>query len=147
MKIRSITYLTNPGWPIDKSTLDKAKVFISLARSSFELGGYEIQTTRLATPPFPWLLPNCRTNLVIEFAQELEDAIPNVGFDYLSIGPGVPDIPDSYMAIPEVIAATEKTFAGGSDRPDHRIFGVFRGGKRYPGVELHRGVGSGTQRS
>jgi hypothetical protein len=58
MKIRSITYFTNPGWPIDQSTLDQAAQFIAKARSLFDVGGYEVQTARLATPPFPRLLPD-----------------------------------------------------------------------------------------
>lgn len=113
MKIRSITYFLNPGWPIDQRALDQAAQFIAKARSLFDVGGYEVQTARLATPPFPRLLPDSNPIRVIEFAKELEGVLPRLGFEYLSIGPGVPEIPESYAAIPEVIAATENTFAGG----------------------------------
>ncbi len=113
MKIRSITYFINPGWPLDKGALDQAAAFISIARPSFERAGYEVQTARLATPPFPRLLPDCRPKTVLQFAQELEKAASQVGFEYISIGPAVPEILESYQAITTVITGTENTFAAG----------------------------------
>jgi uncharacterized protein (UPF0210 family) len=113
MKIRSITTFTNPGWPIVESNLQQAADFISAARPAFEAAGYEVQTARLATPPFPNLLPDCKPENVVEFAQSLEAAVSPIGFDYLAIGPALPEIPESYQAIPDVIAATKNVFASG----------------------------------
>jgi uncharacterized protein (UPF0210 family) len=113
MKIRSITTFTNPGWPIVESNLQQAADFISAARPAFEAAGYEVQTARLATPPFPNLLPDCKPENVVEFAQSLEAAVSPIGFDYLAIGPALPEIPESYQAIPDVIAATQNVFASG----------------------------------
>jgi uncharacterized protein (UPF0210 family) len=113
MKIRSITYFTNPGWPLDSRVLDLAAEFTAVARPSFEEGGFDVQTTRLATPPFPTYLPDCKAGRVLNFAQELEDTVSQIGFEYLSIGPAIPDMPESYAAIPGVIAGTTNTFATG----------------------------------
>ena len=113
MKIRSITYFTNPGWPLDKTALQEASAFITAARPAFEAAGFEVQTARLATPPFPTFLPDCKPASVTAFAQALEAEILAMGFEYLSIGPALPEYPESYSAIPDVIAQTEHTFASG----------------------------------
>jgi len=113
MKIRSLTYFLNPGWPLDEDRLRQAGNFISRARSGFEGAGFEVQTARLATPPFPGLLPDCRPGTVLEFAQALEAAAKSLGFEYAAIGPALPEIPESYAALPGVIANTENIFASG----------------------------------
>lgn len=113
MKIRSITTFVNPGWPLDLDALGRAADFVAAARPAFETAGYEVQTARLATPPFPHLLPDCKVDTVREFAQALEAATIPLGFEYIAIGPALPDFPDSYAAIPEVLADTEYIFASG----------------------------------
>lgn len=111
MKIRSITYFTTPGWPLEKAAMQAAEDFIQKARPSFEDAGFEVQTNRIATPPFPTLLPDCRPETVTAFAKTLESETVAIGYDYLSIGPALPGVPPSYVAIPEVIANTKNTFA------------------------------------
>jgi uncharacterized protein (UPF0210 family) len=113
LKIRSITTFINPRWPLDEGVLQQAGDFNAAARPAFETAGYEVQTVRLATPPFPELLPDCKPETVIEFARRLETIVAPLGFDYLAIGPATPDKPASYAAIPEVIAATANVFASG----------------------------------
>ncbi len=113
MKIRSITLFTHPGWPLEKQALVQAGDFMAAARPAFEAAGYQVQTARLATPPFPRLLPDCQPQTVIEFAGALEAACQPPGFDYLAIGPALPELPESFSAIPAIIAATESVFASG----------------------------------
>ncbi len=113
MKIRSITFFANPGWPLDERVLQQAADFAAEARPAFARAGFEVQTVRLATPPFPRLLPDCQPQTVIEFAQALEAALLSRGFEYIAIGPALPGNPQSYAAIPEVLAATENVFASG----------------------------------
>jgi uncharacterized protein (UPF0210 family) len=113
MKIRSITFFTNPGWPLDQNIVQQATEFVAAARPAFTQVGYEVQTMRLATPPFPILLPDRQVSTVISFSQALEDALISRGFEYLAIGPAQPDDLQSFTAIPEVIAATEYVFASG----------------------------------
>ena len=111
MKIRSITYFLNPGWPLDKTTFQQAGEFIRAAQPAYEQAGYEVQTVRLATTPFPTLLGDIEES--IDLSQALEAAAMEQGFGYLSLGPALPKHPDSYEMIPKMIAATEITFFGG----------------------------------
>src|SRR3989304_1460439 len=100
MKIRSITYFMNPGWPIDQKAVDWAGTFINEAREKFIAAGYEVQTTRLATIPFPDLFQPAETRETIGFAQDLEAKARSVGYEYLSLGPALPERTDSYQVIP-----------------------------------------------
>jgi uncharacterized protein (UPF0210 family) len=79
-------------------------------RSALEAAGYEVQTTRLATPPpsegsHP-VPPEDRT----EFAQRLEAEAFVHGFDYAAIGPALPEEPQGFEVIPDILAATENVF-------------------------------------
>ena len=108
MKIRSITVFTHPGWPLDEAALARAGRLVGAAREAFESAGYTVQTSRLATPPFPSFLPEAAT--APDYAQKLENAAKPHGFDYVSIGPAMPEAPGSYAVIPEVLAATQNLF-------------------------------------
>ena len=57
MKIRSITTLLNPGWPLDENLLEAAGRFNRAAQTVIAETRIEVQTTRLATVPFPQLVP------------------------------------------------------------------------------------------
>ncbi|MDQ2691707.1 MAG: DUF711 family protein [Chloroflexota bacterium] len=120
MKIRSITYFCNPQYPLEEKVLQKAGQFLSDARSAYEASGYEVQTTRLATIPFPRLLSRNdhghsqeQLNDLPKLAAELATAIQQVGVAYASLGPALPELPRSYEVIPEAIAAAQNIFFGG----------------------------------
>jgi uncharacterized protein (UPF0210 family) len=49
----------------------------------------------------------------IELAQSLEAEAVRLGFEYVSIGPALPGVPDSFAIIPEVLAAAGSVFASG----------------------------------
>src|SRR5688572_2028106 len=115
MKIRSITYFCNPKYPLENEILKKAGAFLAEAKSAYEAAGYEVQTTRLATIPFPKL---SRSNafspsIAIEIATTMSKILPQIGIAYASLGPALIEYPDSYEAIPEAIAASENIFFGG----------------------------------
>ena len=110
MKIRSITYFCNPHWPLEKPVLDEAGRFIASARTAYEAAGYEVQTARLATIPFPHLLPTLRGEELIKAASELENAGSSHGFEYIALGPALLESPESYPLIPDAIAATSNVF-------------------------------------
>ena len=112
MKIRSITYFCNPGWPLDDKILGAAGEFLIRARSAYETAGYEVQTTRLATVPFPGLLSKGRISELPELARALEAAIRQIDVGYGSLGPAQPDIPRSFEVIPEALAASQNIFFG-----------------------------------
>ncbi|MBC8507328.1 MAG: DUF711 family protein [Chloroflexi bacterium] len=116
MKIRSISYFCDPQWPLDDVVLQQAGEFITSARSAYESVGYEVQTVRLATKPFPNLFSQGTVNFtseVVEFAQQIEKTASSLGFDYIAIGPALPEFLKSYAAVPEILAATENIFASG----------------------------------
>jgi hypothetical protein len=107
LKIRSITYFDDLQWPIDSGRILRAGDFIAKARKSFLAGGFEVQTTRLATPPFPLVLTDNLQRETVGFAAELETRLTSTGFDYISIGPALPDFPESYSVLPEVLANSQ----------------------------------------
>src|SRR5688572_1948573 len=112
MKIRSITYFLNPGWPLNESKLRKAGEFLAQARSAYKAGGYEVQTTRLATIPFPKLL-NGIVRETPRLAEEMSGLLPQIGVAYAALGPALIEHPDSYAVIPEAIIASQNIFFAG----------------------------------
>lgn len=113
MNIRSITCFANPEWPVNEAHLDRLKSFIDTARSAFEAAGYTVQTTRLATIPFPTLLADLGVDSLVDHAGEIERRATSAGFDFLSLGPANPRMPHSYSVIPDVLATTEAVFMSG----------------------------------
>ena len=112
MKIRSITYFLNPKYPLDEKALQKAGEFLVQAKSTYEAAGYQVQTTRLATIPFPVLLKGKSSNLP-RLAQQLGELLPQIHVAYAALGPALIEFPESYTFIPEAIAASENIFFGG----------------------------------
>lgn len=114
MKIRSITYFCNPKYPLDEKVIQAAGEFIAKAKSAYEAAGYEVQTTRLATIPFPNLLGEKQINDSPKFAEQMAKTTQQAGIEYASLGPALPELPRSYQVIPEAIAATQNIFFGGA---------------------------------
>jgi hypothetical protein len=122
MKIRSITYFCNPLWPLDEKRLRQAGTFAAEARAAFEAAGYEVQSTRLATTPFPELLEKKDLFKLPELAAELGRLLPEIGIAHAALGPALPSFPESYALIPEAIAASKNIFFSGSmAEPQHGI--------------------------
>jgi len=112
MKIRSITCFLNPGWPLDESKLRTAGEFLARAKSTYENSGYDVQTTRLATVPFPQLL-NGNVKETARLAETLSGLLPQIGVAYAALGPALIEHPESYSAIIEGMQASENVFFGG----------------------------------
>jgi uncharacterized protein (UPF0210 family) len=128
MKIRSITYFCNPTYPLDEKILRAAGDFLAQAKAAYLAEGYEVQTMRLATIPFPKLLGKKQIDDLPKLAEQFAKMIQEVGIAYASLGPGLPELPRSYELIPEAIAASENIFFGGmmtgktdSKLPDSKI--------------------------
>lgn len=118
MKIRSITYFFNPGWPLNENKFKSAGRFITEAKSAFEAAGYEVQTMRLATVPFPQLVEN-RVKETPKLAEAVESSMSSIEVEYAALGPAFPNIPGSYEIIPEAIAQTENIFFSGVMADSH----------------------------
>jgi uncharacterized protein (UPF0210 family) len=121
MKIRSITYFCNPQCPLDEKVIRSAGEFLAKAKSAYEAAGYEVQTVRLATIPFPRLLGEKQINKLPKVAEQLEKLIQQNGIGYASLGPALPDFRsledfgslNGYAVIPEAIAASQNIFFDG----------------------------------
>ena len=113
MKIRSITYFCNPGWPLDDSILKAAGKFLAAARTAYEAAGYEVQSTRLATVPFLQMLGPERIGETPRLAEQIEASIRPAGIAYAALGPAQPEMLESFAVIPEAIAATQNVFFSG----------------------------------
>ena len=113
MKIRSITYFLNPGWPLKVERIQMAGQFMVEARLAFEEAGYEVQTTRLATVPFPRLITGKSEGEAVQLACEIEQQANSAGFDYISLGPALPNVLESFSFIPNILAAAPGVFVGG----------------------------------
>jgi uncharacterized protein (UPF0210 family) len=112
MKIRSITYFLNPGWPLDEVKFRKASDFFARAIAAYTSAGYEVQTTRLATIPFPKIL-NGKVEDTPLLAQKMSEMLNQIGVAYAALGPALIESPKSYSVIPEAIAAAENIFFSG----------------------------------
>ncbi len=113
MKIRSITYFFNPGWPPDEKRWRQAGRFLRDAQAAFTQAGYEVQTLRLATIPFARLLDDSALDDLPLLAQEFERRLPDCNADYIALGPAQIETPRSYALIPDAIAASENVFFSG----------------------------------
>jgi len=113
MKIRSITYFCNPGWPLDEKKLHAAGVFLTEAKNNFEEAGYEVQSTRLATTPFPMLLGSDKISETPQMAEQFSQLLPEIGIEYAALGPAVPAIPESYRVLPNAISVSKNIFFSG----------------------------------
>ena len=113
MKIRSITYFCNPKFPLDEKVLQKAGAFLADARSAYETAGYEVQTVRLATIPFPRLLGEENIDKLPALTGQLADIAKQLNIGYFSLGPALPDIPRSYKIIPDAIFVSKDAFFSG----------------------------------
>ena len=110
MRIRSITVFIHPRWPISELVLQKAGIFAQTAREVYQNAGYEVQTIRLATPPFhEFLAPED----YLAFVNKMEILAHSEGFEYVSLGPANPGKPESYQAIPDMLSTTGNLFLSG----------------------------------
>jgi len=113
MKIRSITYFCNPKYPLEEKVLQKAGTFLADARSAYEAAGYEVQTVRLATIPFPELLGAENISKLPEFTSQIDHIAQGLKIGYVSLGPALPEMPRSYALIPDAVFVSKNVFFGG----------------------------------
>jgi uncharacterized protein len=113
MKIRSITYFCNPKYPLEETILRQAGQFLTQARSAYQAAGYEVQTVRLATIPFPQLLGEINLRRLPELTGQMDEIARQLRIGYFSLGPASPEIPLSYEVIPDAIFVSKNAFFGG----------------------------------
>jgi uncharacterized protein (UPF0210 family) len=110
MQIRAVTGFMDPGWPLDTDAIARtANALQQMARQLRE-AGYEVQTTRLATPPPAEMSSPVPAAKRPELARNLEAEVFVHGIDYAAIGPVLPDDREGFQVLPEILASTEIIF-------------------------------------
>jgi hypothetical protein len=110
MKIRSITIFCEIGYPINGLLLQRVGIFSNHARKLFQDEGFEVQSLRLATPPFgQFVAPIDLPEAAYTFATEAHGN----GFEYISLGPAGTD-PAEWAAIPDALMSSNRIFLSGS---------------------------------
>ncbi len=112
MKIRSITCFFDPTSSRAQSDLGQLTELARAGKLLFKAAGYEVQSTRLATTPFPGFKPPNKD--LVGFIKALEESANEHGFPYLSVGPTVPERLEFYALLPGILEATRNTFCTGS---------------------------------
>ncbi len=114
MKIRSVTCLITPVQSADSPWQKNVKDFVNTALEVFTRVGFNVQTTRMATPPFStWLTKDAPDSLAQKTA-ELEGIVNSLGINYLSLGPALPTRLEDFQQVPPAIAASSSVFFAGS---------------------------------
>lgn len=113
MKIRSVTYFCNPKYPLDEKAIQTAGTFLAEAKSAYETAGYEVQTVRLATIPFPKLLGEENIDKLPELTGYIDKIAQEFKIGYVSLGPALLEMPRSYEVIPDAIFVAKNVFFGG----------------------------------
>ncbi len=106
MDIRSVTLFCDPDF-----SAEQMGRFFTAVRPAFP---YPVQSTRLATPPFPhwWPQDLLETAVLQQHAQELAQQWQAAGASYISLGPVQLRHDSRWIAhIPALLAATEVLFA------------------------------------
>lgn len=111
MQIRTVTVFDTLAHPRDDVPVARAARLASDVKSALEAAGHDVQTLRLALPPFA-RTTGVDGGAVMTLAQHLEAACAVHGIDYATIGAAGPhDPPQVYDAIPDALGATSRVFA------------------------------------
>ncbi len=113
MNVRAVTLFVEPGWPLDPEVIEAAGLAAAALRDALQGAGYEVQTVRLATPSPAEGEHSVPPQERPDFAQRLEAEAFVHGFDYAAIGPALPEEPEGFEVLPDVLAATENVFTSG----------------------------------
>ena len=110
MKIRSITVFCQPGFPVNRLLLQQVGIFTNHARKLFQDNGFEVQSLRLATPPFEQFIAPVDLAMA---AQSYAIEAHADGFEYISLGP-VSASSKAWEVIPQALAQSDRIFLSGS---------------------------------
>jgi uncharacterized protein (UPF0210 family) len=113
MKIRTITCFYNPALPDSPRVLDQLTRLLGKTRTRLENLGFEVQTTRVATVPFPYLVNRLNAESVLNVLVPLEKELNDRGFTYVSFGPALPEFPESFGMLTELLRGTQGAFFSG----------------------------------
>lgn len=110
MRIRSITSFYDPLSPRADDHLEILDSFSRLFQDAITGQVMPVLSKRLATTPFPIFLAGLGETGRVARVTALSKQAREMGWDYLSIGPALPDHPWSYPAIPGFLGIAEDLF-------------------------------------
>lgn len=119
MQVRAITVGAEVTFAHEAVRLnDRLESFGERARQRFTAAGLAVQTLRLASQPFPEIVP-ADPGAVLALACGLEQAALDAGYEYVSLGPAGPQQLDWVPPLAEALVATERVFGtvAVADRP------------------------------
>jgi uncharacterized protein (UPF0210 family) len=111
MNIRALTGFLDPGWPVDSRLISDLASCLGAARDLLAEAGYPVQSLRLATPPPAEFSRPVPPAARAALARQLEAECFVHGIDYAALGPALPEEPEGFASVPEVLASTENVFA------------------------------------
>lgn len=113
MNIRALTGFVDPGWPIKPDRISTVADALKGVREGMLAAGYSVQSLRLATPPLADITPKVALDNRVNFSKQFEAECFAQEIDYCAVGPALPNEPEAYALIPEILEATESVFASG----------------------------------
>ncbi len=119
MKVRSVTLGLPCTWPSDAALVARAGRGLAAVAARLRAAGWEVQTTRLALPPFPAVLGWREPARVAALAEWLAACCADAEIAYASLGPvpaaapaGAGAPPTAFAsALPDALAARDTLFA------------------------------------
>jgi Uncharacterized conserved protein len=112
MRIRSITCFFQPDPSDYQGDVQKLGAFSRNLAARLQSIGFEVQSKRLATTPFPTYLGAMSQPDKLLWATRFEGAARLEGFGYISLGPALPEYPESYALLPEFMRQSKNAFFG-----------------------------------
>lgn len=113
MKIRTLTCFLDPQQVPFSETLAHLSAFAAEAAGRLQQIGFNLQTLRLATTPYPLWLSSKSLPEAISLVKNWEDQSENAGFAYLSLGCAIPSHPAAFDWITPLLSATRNIFVTG----------------------------------
>ncbi len=113
MRVRSVTVFSRPG------DLKAAAKVAATVRLALEAAEETVQTVRWALPPFPRLVETEAEARAL--ARRVAAAAPEHGIDYVSLGPALPERPETYRWVPGLLAEAANVFCSGVMADDEGI--------------------------
>ena len=108
-KVRAITAFVRIDREHYAAQIQQALVMLRGAKSAFEKGGYEVETIRITTQPFPQYMAGLSRAEAVEFFRRLDDLARKESF-LADIGPGMlsdQDDPAQMELLGEILSTTK----------------------------------------
>jgi uncharacterized protein (UPF0210 family) len=118
MKIRTITTGVNLTYPVKESAIRRAARFNLQAKHFFEKRGFEVQSVRISTQPWPEYLGGLSGGGIIRAVETIEELAADHGVTFVSIGTAAR--PRHIDLLPEIIGRTKNVSASASIGDSHK---------------------------